>query len=251
MVSDKANECPNCGCPLTKEILVPGTRRRRRKAQTEKHGRGKNVAIVLLSIALVAVFGVCLFLWHGGRHTILDADNAYMGEVSHDTIYVYVEREVEESVESVDRAEVVNAYLKKIKEMKRWCTDNNLYDDIWCGYFLFDITQNGVPDLWLRYGGCEADKAFCVYTYKHGEMQQLSQDGCGHSGFYAGNDYVILAGAHMGCEWWTKYTYSDGKLKNELIYEEEDVQEYTEPNEKYIELTSWDDTAPIERMPVN
>ena len=56
----------------------------------------------------------------------------------------------------------------------------------------------------------------------------------------------------MGFAGWVKITYSGGKLKHDLVFEE-DINEsgndgYTEPSEKPIEEYFVSDTAPIKMM---
>ncbi len=250
--------------------VQPQSESQERQGVSQQHkslSGDKSCVLRILWIVVFLLIAMVVFLWLRGngvqpfpaRDEEVTADtladnssttsmNEEVFEVEYDTACIV--EDANEAVEDIDGIGVVDAYIGKIKEMKQWCTENELYNDIWCEYFLFDITQNGVPDLWLTYGTCEANKEFRVYTYKRREMQKLYQGSYGHSAFYAGSDYVIQMGAHMGDAWWYKYTYDNEKMNGVLVYEETTDDEYTYPKEKHIELTSWDDTAPIERMTV-
>lgn len=121
-------------------------------------------------------------------------------------------------------------------------------------YFLFDITGDGVPEVWIKSGSCEADYKLSVYTYNNGiSVIEEGEDGdAGHSGFYKGTNYILKVSGHMGYVSWVKITYNSGRLKYDVVFEE-DINEsgqgdYTEPKEMPIEEYSIDETSPIVNM---
>ena len=117
-----------------------------------------------------------------------------------------------------------------------------------CGYFLYDITGDGVPELWVNYGTCEADYQLDVYTYNGREASLLFNTGYGHSYCCAGKDYVLIVCAHMGCADWRKLTYSDGAIRETRVFVEEDVENYTDPAEPMINPYLCTNLGPINSM---
>lgn len=117
-----------------------------------------------------------------------------------------------------------------------------------CEYFLFDITGDGIPELWVRSGTCEADYMLYVYRYGIGQLELMHSTGAGHSSFYCGDDYVLQVMAHMGEAGWYKIELSGSGLSEELVYEESDVEssdEYALPVEPDAQMHDYDVTWPI------
>ena len=123
-----------------------------------------------------------------------------------------------------------------------------------CSYFLFDITGDGIPEVWIKSGSCEADYKLSVYTYdKAVSLIQEGEEGdAGHSAFYEGDNYILQVSGHMGYASWVKLTYNNGEIKYDVVFEEDlnesGKDDYTEPSEKPIEEYPVDDTSPIEEM---
>ena len=124
-------------------------------------------------------------------------------------------------------------------------------------YFLFDITNDGIPDLWLKCGTCEADFIIKVCAYdKNQSYKTIWVGNAFHSTFYAGNGYILQSVGHQGYGKLTKLTY-DGKRMVETIIEEvdnlgpdgelleEENKGYKITTEKMIELHSSVSLEPI------
>ena len=113
-------------------------------------------------------------------------------------------------------------------------------DQVFGRYFLFDITGDGIPELWIESGTCEADHALSVYTYdKKLSILDAGEEGnASHSGFCRGDDYILQVCGHMGYQAWSKITYSNGTIKSEVIFEEDlnesGKDDYTEPSEPAV-----------------
>lgn len=158
--------------------------------------------------------------------------------------------------------DIYNAYKKAIDDIY-YCQDFEKDEDGeliygWIDYFLYDITGDGIPELWIKYGTCEADYTIRVCTYdKDCNYKTIWESNAGHCCYYEGNGYILQIYAHMGEAFWTKLTYNGRKIVETTIYEE-DVNEvddegnhfcrdYKTPTEKYIELHSFHDVEPINR----
>ena len=158
----------------------------------------------------------------------------------------------EKTTESNATQDIKTAYLSLLAKYSEM-TEEEGYGNS-STYFLFDITGDGVPEVWIKSGSCEADYKLSVYTYDNGiSVIEEGEDGdAGNSAFYEGDNYILHVYGHMGFAGWVKITYSGGKLKHDLVFEE-DINEsgndgYTEPSEKPIEEYFVSDTAPIKMM---
>lgn len=132
-------------------------------------------------------------------------------------------RQIEEERQKEIRG-MVDAYCKKV-------------DELFGSYFLFDITQDGLPELWVKSGTCEADYILSVFTYNHG-LKRIYQEGAGHGVYCQGSNYILFWGGHQGFGYWSKIAYNNGKMDSKVIFEE-DVREdfeYTKPKEPLIQL---------------
>ena len=136
--------------------------------------------------------------------------------------------------------------------------DSADYYDLDVGYFLYDITGDGVPELWIKYGICEADYEMIVCTYDQGcNYETIRESNAVHCCFYEGNGYILQLYAHMGEAYWTKLTYNGKKIVETTIYEENVTEvddeghyfyrDYKTPTERYIELYSLHNLEPIKR----
>lgn len=134
---------------------------------------------------------------------------------------------------------IKKAYIKKVDSLAQ-------YDDD--GYFLSDITGDGIPELWVKYGTCEADFMLEVYTYGKSGLKCILHTGAGHTGYHGepNGDYVIAQNAHMGYERHTRITYSGGKLHEKIIYESPgEVENYKVLSEPYFEFIPFKDSSAI------
>lgn len=134
---------------------------------------------------------------------------------------------------------VKKAYLNKIYSLSKFQDD---------GYFLTDITGDGIPELWVKYGTCEADYMLDVYTYTRSGLKRILHTGASHTGYYGtpNGNYVIAQNAHMGYEVHTRITYSRNKLREKIIYESPgEVENYKDLSEPIFNFTPFNDTSAI------
>lgn len=106
-------------------------------------------------------------------------------------------------------------------------------------YFLFDITRDGMPELWLEVTDWEGQyfHLLYVYTVSDGQLELLYKGNAGHPAhhmFYKGDDYIILDYNHMGSIARFKYEYKDGKVVEKELFNGSDSDE---PLQGYYELT--------------
>ena len=100
--------------------------------------------------------------------------------------------------------------------------------------FFYDITGDGVPELWMVTDDCEALRMVLVYSLSNWGVV-LYQGAAGHSLFYAGKDYVIRQSAHMGNAYWHRLQWRGGRMVTEMVFEEFTGGDYLPPAEDPIE----------------
>lgn len=111
-------------------------------------------------------------------------------------------------------------------------------------YFLFDFTKNGIPELCVKTGTCEADYQLEIFSYSpKGGAKRVFYIDCGHSVFYSDKGHVIRVINHMGESLWTTISYHR-HFVTKHIYRDHDLSEnaeYREPSGEYIMFQPSDD----------
>lgn len=103
-------------------------------------------------------------------------------------------------------------------------------------YYLYDVDEDGVPELFVQYGDCEAAYTTQCYAYREGQIVCIGEFDMGHSGLYThpGKSAVLRSEGHMGYKEVYEYPMEGGVLTEErVLFSEEDVQEYT-PTEEIV-----------------
>ena len=110
-------------------------------------------------------------------------------------------------------------------------------------YSLYDVDEDGVPELFVKYGKAEAGFTTQCYTWRDGQTVCIGEFRSGHSALYTcpGKSAVLRSEGHMGYKEVYEYPMEGGKLTEEReIFSEEDVRDYTPtdeivPGAEYIE----------------
>ena len=110
-------------------------------------------------------------------------------------------------------------------------------------YSLYDVDRDGVPELFVKYGDCEAAFVYKCYAFRDGQVVCIGEFAGGHSSLYTHPDKsaVLRSAGHMGYAELYEYTMENGVLTEEReIFAEEDVRDYTPteeivPGAEYIE----------------
>lgn len=95
--------------------------------------------------------------------------------------------------------------------------------EIYWSYTLYDIDKDGIPELLVKMGSCEADYHGALYTFSDGQAMLVTDEiGMGHSSFYTdpGENGIILMQGHMGYAWAGRLRLENGSLSDELLYED-------------------------------
>lgn len=110
-------------------------------------------------------------------------------------------------------------------------------------YYLYDVDKDGQPELFVKYGSCEAAFTYQCYTYRDGQIVCIGEFDGGHSGLYTcpGKSAVVRSEGQMGYAELYEYPMEGGVLTEErVLFTEEDVWDYTPvdeivPGAEYIE----------------
>lgn len=116
------------------------------------------------------------------------------------------------------------AYQQVINDTKYQMSDCSM-----CNYSVYDINEDGIPELFLNVGHCEADMVFKVYSFSaetstvqyHGSVSGSSAAICG----IAQKNAFLVHFGKMGYEIITLVTLENGALTETVIYEAQ-VLEY-------------------------
>lgn len=104
------------------------------------------------------------------------------------------------------------------------------------GYYLYDIDKDGIPELLLKQGTCEADYWADIYTWRNGETICLGGIGMGHTSLYTweGENALLSYWGHMGGAFATKISIGGDELLWDEFFQEGitgPVAQYTDPAE--------------------
>ena len=160
---------------------------------------------------------------------------------------------IRERVERGPKKGIKNAYINFIFKTKLTVKEGFHLD---AEYFLYDITKDGKPELFIKEGTCCANTELLIYTYKNGKMKLIYKDNeAAYYDFYKRKNYILITDQHQGTAYWYKLTYNNRKIKKKKIFEENTWildenrdgydRDYTQPPGTLIERFSCMDTIPI------
>jgi len=158
-------------------------------------------------------------------------------------------------------------YSSKLKQKEQTIKDkfssilndyNNKYknDDWWTSnYFLFDITKDGIPDLWLLVkdpSDESADVSIHVYSYDNGLIYKGVYGHPSHHYLCQGNGYIINVFAHQGYCSWDKYEFIGGAIREKEIYSESLIGDegYKVPSEEEVKTYNLTNKQPIANLQI-
>ena len=98
-------------------------------------------------------------------------------------------------------------------------------------FFLFDVTGDRIPEIWLLTDDCEADRLLLVYSLSDGN-KELYRSGATHSGYYLGDGYVLQVSAHMGEAEWFRLRWDGKRIVSRRVYGESTPDQYRVPEER-------------------
>ena len=143
---------------------------------------------------------------------------------------------------SAEEADWQSAYAAildaKAAELKAQAQDSWLDTTLGCGYTLYDIDKDGVPELMTKLGTCEADYHGEIYTFRDGQALCVCEElGLGHSSYYSDPDEngIVLFGGHMGYAWAQRLRLEGDGIESEDLYEDDlNARLETDPEAEYV-----------------
>lgn len=104
------------------------------------------------------------------------------------------------------------------------------------GYYLYDINKDGIPELVVKFGTCEADYIGHCYTFDGEKAVFVEEVGLGHAGLYTDpeNNGVIYLWGHMGYQCMQRWSMEGNELLMEELFEE-DIND--DPDAWYTEVS--------------
>ncbi len=141
--------------------------------------------------------------------------------------------------------DIRNAYVAEIQE---WSAPYQEADSTMCGYFLYDIDADGIPELWLTGGTCEADRQLAGFTYELEGIKPIYEASASHTTIYEGDAYLITLSANGGEVLESKITNEDDSTKVDIIYDGKmsDEAGFVEPTEAKVTLIPYANLDPID-----
>ena len=118
---------------------------------------------------------------------------------------------------------------------------------IYNNYYFYDIDKDGVKEMILQTGTCEADYMYDIYTIENGTAKYIGQTNGGHTGFYEDENggtepYIVGLTAHMGYETVFHLSINNGQIQIEVIsnreLQEEDEYYNASAELPYADITN-------------
>ena len=273
MISDKANKCPKCGTPTYLEVaaspndVVPLNEDEQHQPvyYEGEENDSHRWRYVVIAILLVAIAGGGYWAYDYNKHNKeleklrIKQYNDSIAKAKADSIaeVARIEQARIDSINKERRENTYKAYIKILNDISKGRVydsdyfdpaDLNEYSHISCEYFLYDITKDEIPELWVKFGTWMQNTAIRVYSSQDGLCKLIYEDSAAHADFYEGKDYILEIWGFQGSADWSKLTYKDGKIvRGDAIFSEENVEEYTEPKEKHCKMYSDWNTQPIRK----
>lgn len=158
--------------------------------------------------------------------------------------------------------ELIEAEAKKIAATS---PESDEYEECIDSYTIYDIDKDNIPELFIRFGHCEASYCGKLYTYADGKAQLVEETGMSHTSLHSVPDEngVLFYMGHMGIIDCYKLMLKDGKAEYEELFED-DINEQSEsgedaeskdindvvPGSYYLEEYDYNNTYPIEKYEV-
>ncbi len=138
-----------------------------------------------------------------------------------------------------------------IAEINKWAAE---YPDSttaeFCGYFVYDLNGDKIPELWIKGGTCEADRKLGIYSYDLDGMITLYEEDAPHFTLYQGDDYVLYFSANNGEVLENKLTYDGDSIKVEKVYEGpmDDSAGFKDPTEPMIDFIPYSNLDVVDNV---
>ena len=140
-------------------------------------------------------------------------------------------------------------YIEQLGKCERQAQRHDMNNH--CSYFLHDLDNDGIPELFVKSGGCEEDYVLYVFTAKNGKIKKMYKTSASHCDYRLGDRCIISVMAQSGIYMCNKIYAEEGKIKEENFFFanlwafESDECTATFDNLPDIELYPYNDTSHI------
>lgn len=239
--------CGVCGVSLMEQNVTPPSEPASEEPEYEQivepvvaaqsHKKKSGLIAVFAAVAVVAVLLICL-LPKGTKPIDNDLGSATNTPVVDDGTNEFPE------VDTPDTS-IVSTWGQAYTGILADAVTEFPQHQYSCSYSVFDIDKDGTPELFLKVGTCEADYQLKLYRYANGTADCFATLSAGHAVFcgLGKQQAFLIASGHQGYEVVTKYSYDNGKLNEEILFEDA-VQNYHEFS--YLTSFELDDLSGLE-----
>lgn len=116
----------------------------------------------------------------------------------------------------INAATMIDKHLspfKSVIDTLNFAGDNLVHSE----YFLYDITCDGQPDLWVISGTCEADKNLWVFSVSNDTIRKILSYYGGHTEFFIKDKTIGSLTCNTGSGYVSIYSYKGGEMLVESI----------------------------------
>jgi hypothetical protein len=259
------NVCTHCGVTVNEgDIYCEECGRNLKDGTYASAEYGEKSGIDYMKILLSSLIGVVIGLvilsliggsWYGyNAYSEYSADKQArekfvadsLEQVRKDSIKLAEQKE-QARKDSIENARILSLQKPYLTLLEKY----NVKDDNWGKlYFLYDITGDGLPEIWMNIKEGE-DFKFCVYSCQNGESKLLFKEDLGYNNtFYYGDNYVLMEYAHMGFQVINKFYLSNNVIKKKKIFETEEAESMNDVEYKEIEEPSITTYELTDRNPI-
>lgn len=225
IVSDKAKVCPHCGTPVgtnfcSQEHKTPLQESNEYYEEPRRKSKAGLVAAVVLGLlALLAIGG---WLWYDNQQKRIALEQL-QEKARQDSIAQAELREKlrQDSIAKAQKQNQINTiYNEYVNVLKKFDDDDNFNR-----FFLYDITNDGVPELCVdghllelgTYDPIDDPQPFYIFAIQNQKAKRIFKfDGFG--GFYYQGDNCILRSSCNEDYKVAKIFYSNGRIEGKTIY---------------------------------
>ena len=246
--------CENCGRKLIDEGNASiDTVSDEIREGGESPYKKKYLFYVLFAIALIAFIGGGWYVYkeYSAYTEKKLARNKFVADsleqVKRDSIKL-VKLKEQARKDSIEKARILSLQKPYLSLLDKHNVEDNNWGKL---YFLFDITGDDFPELWLQVSE-EDEYNLLVYSNIDGEAKLLFRKNVGHPyhhSFHNGGNYILMNFCHMGSQVIYKYYLEKGLIKEQHIFtleaasfDEVEYKDVSEPEVPTFEIT---DKAPI------
>lgn len=107
-------------------------------------------------------------------------------------------------------------------------------------YFVYDIDKDGIPELVVKTGTCEADYMAAVFSYQNEQAVRIGEIGAGHSSFYGDlvHGGLIIHQGHSGYASGWRYLLTNGQITSEQLFDDNLYERLADdPDADYMPVT--------------